>query len=54
VVDPGYTATDFNQHRGTGTVEDAAKIIVKYATIGADGPTGQYFSNDIAGEKSPW
>jgi NAD(P)-dependent dehydrogenase (short-subunit alcohol dehydrogenase family) len=55
-VDPGYTQTDFNQHRGPGTVEDAAKIIVKYATIGADGPTGKYFSNDIetADQESPW
>ncbi|MES2425423.1 MAG: SDR family oxidoreductase [Bacteroidota bacterium] len=55
-VDPGYTQTDFNHHRGPGTVEDAAAIIVKYATIGADGPTGKYFSNDIetADQESPW
>ena len=55
-VDPGYTQTDFNQHRGPGTVEDAAAIIVKYATIGADGPTGKYFSNDMDTEdqESPW
>ncbi|HEU4551584.1 MAG TPA: SDR family oxidoreductase [Chitinophaga sp.] len=55
-VDPGYTATDFNQHRGTGSVENAARIIVKYALTGADGPTGKYFSNDINGEsdESPW
>ncbi|MES1160386.1 MAG: SDR family oxidoreductase [Bacteroidota bacterium] len=56
VVDPGYTATDFNHHRGPGSVEDAAKIIVKYATVGADGPNGQFFSNDIEGQsdESPW
>jgi len=55
-VDPGFTATDFNQHRGTGTVEDAAARVVKYATIGADGPTGQYFSDDNSPETgvSPW
>ena len=55
-VDPGYTQTDFNHHSGPGTVEDAAAIIVKYATIGADGPTGKYFSNDIEdeGQESPW
>lgn len=55
-VDPGFTATDFNDHRGTGTVEDAAKIIVKYATIGADGPSGKFFSNDIDTEskESVW
>jgi len=56
VVDPGYTATDFNHHNGPGTVEDAAKIIVKYATIDANGPTGKFFSNDIdeEGQESPW
>jgi NAD(P)-dependent dehydrogenase (short-subunit alcohol dehydrogenase family) len=56
VVDPGYTATDFNDHRGPGSVEDAAKIIVKYATVGADGPTGMFFSNDSdsGDEKLPW
>jgi NAD(P)-dependent dehydrogenase (short-subunit alcohol dehydrogenase family) len=55
VVDPGYTATDFNQHRGTGNVKDAAAIIVKYATIGADGPTGKFFSHDYDnGGESPW
>lgn len=56
VVDPGYTATDFNHHSGPGSVEDAAKIIVKYATIGADGPTGKFFSNDMEGDsdESPW
>ena len=55
-VDPGYTATDFNQHRGTGTIEDAAARLVKYATIGTDGPTGRFFSDDNnpkTGE-SPW
>jgi NAD(P)-dependent dehydrogenase (short-subunit alcohol dehydrogenase family) len=55
-VDPGFTATDFNQHRGTGTVEDAAARIVKYATIGEDGPTGGFFSDDNSPERgvSPW
>jgi NAD(P)-dependent dehydrogenase (short-subunit alcohol dehydrogenase family) len=55
-VDPGFTATDFNEHRGTGTVEDAAARIVKYAVVGADGPTGQYFSDDNnpATGVSPW
>jgi NAD(P)-dependent dehydrogenase (short-subunit alcohol dehydrogenase family) len=33
VVDPRFTATDFNQHSGPGTVEDAAARLVKYATI---------------------
>lgn len=55
-VDPGYTATDFNQHRGPGSVPDAAARIVKYATIDNDGPTGQFFSDDNNPETgvSPW
>jgi NAD(P)-dependent dehydrogenase (short-subunit alcohol dehydrogenase family) len=55
-VDPGYTATDFNEHRGTGTVENAAKIVVKYATLDTNGPTGKFFSNDVEdeGKQSPW
>ena len=55
-VDPGYTATDFNHHSGPGTVEDAAARLVKYATIGAEGPTGKFFSDDNNPEtgESPW
>ncbi|WP_158799273.1 SDR family oxidoreductase [Pedobacter sp. L105] len=55
-VDPGYTATDFNHHRGPGTVPDAAARVVKAALLGADGPTGQFFSDDNSPETgiSPW
>jgi NAD(P)-dependent dehydrogenase (short-subunit alcohol dehydrogenase family) len=42
-VDPGFTSTDFNQHRGTQTVEEGAEVIVRYALIPADGPTGGFF-----------
>jgi NAD(P)-dependent dehydrogenase (short-subunit alcohol dehydrogenase family) len=42
-VTPGYTATDLNQHQGLQTVEEGARHIVKYATIGQDGPTGKFF-----------
>jgi NAD(P)-dependent dehydrogenase (short-subunit alcohol dehydrogenase family) len=50
-VDPGYTATDLNAHRGTQTVEEGATAIVRYALIGPDGPTGCFFNKD--GEQ-PW
>ena len=50
-VDPGFTATDLNQHRGTQTVEEGAAAIVRYALIGPDGPTGGFFSE--SGEQ-PW
>jgi len=45
-VSPGYTATDLNQHKGTQTVEQGAKYIVKYATLGIDGPTGKFFRDE--------
>jgi len=41
-VEPGFTATDLNQHMGTQTVEEGAEIIVRMAQIGRDGPTGTY------------
>ena len=56
VVDPGFTATDFNHHSGPGSIEDAAARLVKCAMIGPDGPTGQFFSDDNNKETgiSPW
>ena len=48
---PGYTATDLNQHRGHRTVQQAAEIIVRLATLDAEGPTGGFF--DDAGPV-PW
>jgi NAD(P)-dependent dehydrogenase (short-subunit alcohol dehydrogenase family) len=55
-VDPGYTATDFNHHSGPGTVEEAAARVVKAAILDADGPTGQFYSDDNSPETgiSPW
>ena len=50
-VDPGFTATDFNEHRGTQTVEEGAEAIVRYALIADDGPTGGFFDR---GGTEPW
>jgi NAD(P)-dependent dehydrogenase (short-subunit alcohol dehydrogenase family) len=50
-VDPGYTATDLNAHRGAQTVEEGAEIIVRMAEIGADGPTGAFVDRHGA---VPW
>lgn len=44
-VCPGFTATDFNGHRGVQTVAEGAEIIVRMATVGPDGPTGRFFSH---------
>ena len=45
-VEPGYTATDLNGRAGTQTVEEGVEVIVKMAQLGADGPTGGYFSKE--------
>jgi NAD(P)-dependent dehydrogenase (short-subunit alcohol dehydrogenase family) len=41
-ADPGYTATDLNHHSGPQTVTEGTDAIVELATIGVDGPTGQF------------
>lgn len=41
-VDPGYTATDLNNHSGPQTVQEGTDAIVAMATICADGPTGTF------------
>lgn len=48
---PGYTATDLNAHRGGCTVQQAAEIIVRLATLEPGGPTGGYFDENGA---LPW
>jgi NAD(P)-dependent dehydrogenase (short-subunit alcohol dehydrogenase family) len=42
-VEPGFTATDLTPFSGAGQpVEKGAEVIVRMATIGADGPTGTF------------
>jgi len=55
-VCPGYTKTDFNGHRGQGSVEVAGERIIKYALIDKDGPTGKFFSEENNPETGevPW
>ncbi len=50
-AEPGFTATDLNQHRGYQTVEQGAAAAVHLATFSQDGPTGGFFSS--AG-RVPW
>jgi NAD(P)-dependent dehydrogenase (short-subunit alcohol dehydrogenase family) len=50
-VEPGFTATDLNGMAGHQTVEQGAKIIVRMAQIGPDGPTAGYFDAD---GRLPW
>ena len=55
-VCPGYTKTDFTGQQGSSTVEEAGQRIAKYALIGPDGPTGQFFSEEYfpAPATCPW
>ena len=50
-ADPGFTATDMNQHRGTRMVDDAAATPVRLALLTDDGATGGVFGND---GPEPW
>ncbi len=50
-VDPGYTATDLNGHAGFQSIEEGATVIVEFAQVAKDGPTGGFF--DKAGPV-PW
>lgn len=50
-ADPGFTATDFNNHRGYRTVEQAATIAIRLACLKDDGPTGTF--QDESGHV-PW
>jgi len=50
-ANPGFTATDMNQHRGTKTVEQGAATPVRMALLADDGPTAGVFSDE---GPEPW
>jgi NAD(P)-dependent dehydrogenase (short-subunit alcohol dehydrogenase family) len=50
-VCPGYAATDLNQFQGTKTPQEAVKVIVRYALLAHDGPTGGFFNEEAP---LPW
>ena len=45
-ADPGYVNTEINDHGGHLTPAQGAAIVVRLAALGADGPTGGFFSVD--------
>jgi len=55
-VCPGHTQTDFTRQQGTSSPEQAGQRIAKFALIGRDGPTGQFFSEEYFPEPAncPW
>ena len=40
---PGYNATDMNDNKGTQHPSEGAKVVVRAATLPADGPSGTFF-----------
>jgi NAD(P)-dependent dehydrogenase (short-subunit alcohol dehydrogenase family) len=50
-ADPGFTATDMNQHRGVKTVEQGAATPVRLALLPDDGPTAGVFGDHGS---EPW
>lgn len=45
-VDPGYTATDLNESRGTQTVQEGTDAIVTLGCLGPEGSTGTFVARD--------
>ena len=45
-VAPGYVDTESNNHTGFLTVAQGAAVLVRLATLGADGPTAGFFSEE--------
>ena len=45
-ADPGYTATDLNNHQGPRHVSQAAVVAVRLATLPTDGPNGGFFDDE--------
>jgi NAD(P)-dependent dehydrogenase (short-subunit alcohol dehydrogenase family) len=50
-ADPGYVDTEINNHNGYLTPAQGAAVLVRLATLAADGPTGGFFSENGA---VPW
>jgi len=45
-VAPGFVDTDSNDHTGFLTVAQGAAVLVRLATLGPDGPTAGFFSEE--------
>jgi NAD(P)-dependent dehydrogenase (short-subunit alcohol dehydrogenase family) len=45
-VAPGFVDTDSNNHTGFLTVAQGAAVVVRLATLGADGPTGGFYAEE--------
>jgi hypothetical protein len=50
-VAPGYCATDMTNHEGVLPASEGAAIVVRFATVGDDGPTGEFHGHS---GRLPW
>ena len=41
-AEPGFTATDLNQHRGTQSIQEGAAETIRLALLPDNGPTGTF------------
>jgi NAD(P)-dependent dehydrogenase (short-subunit alcohol dehydrogenase family) len=44
-ANPGYCATDLNDHSGFRTATQGAETVVHLVTLGDDGPTGSFYGH---------
>ena len=53
---PGFVATDLNERRGALSAEEGAALPVELALLGADGPTGGFFTRKDGKARTavPW
>ena len=45
-VCPGFTATDFTGHSGTGTASEGAAVAIQYAMLPDGGSSGGFYNDD--------
>lgn len=54
LVCPGYVDTDFTDHLGDSSTAEAATRVTQAVLLGADGPTGQFFGQEVGTDLNPW
>ncbi|GGF21085.1 SDR family oxidoreductase [Hymenobacter cavernae] len=53
-VCPGYVDTDFTDHLGDSSPSEAAARVLQAALLGPEGPSGQFFGQEVGTDRNPW
>ena len=53
-VDPGHTSTAFNGYGGERGPELSAVFVAQAATLGPEGPSGRFLSDELPAGELPW